>query len=435
MTDHYTDEDLLREDVQEHINACDACRVRHIEVVEFERALSDPLAWSIADSLTDTVASAPSPLRQRIEALDRSADRTHELLMPIMVSLAAFKQAEIERLQVYRSPEVVRALCAAAKGVRDTQPQLALAMATAAEEIASKLSSPGLVAASSLERAIAFVVLARYREADSALVRAEHGYLNDAGATEWDFANVWLTQANVCVETDRSDKALELAERAAEAYVNFGDRTRASRALLVRGGVLYLRGDYAAGLRVYEEFMACLATGPSKGEADILTRARATQGLGNCYAGLRQHAKAIELLSEALALWDELGADTERIRTTWSLAGVEVAQGNFDIGIRQLEDVVRQFGGLGVQNDCALARLELAEALLAAGRPDEVGTVLRDVAISFASEGMMRNARFALAYLHEAMTSGRLTASGVRYVRGYLEHLPTSNSERFQAPA
>jgi tetratricopeptide (TPR) repeat protein len=150
---------------------------------------------------------------------------------------------------------------------------------------------------------------------------------------------------------------------------------------------------------------------------------------------LREHAKAIELFTEALALWDELGADTERVRTSWSLAGVEVALGNLDSGIRQLEDVLRQLEALGVVNDSALTRLELAEALLAAGRADEAGPLLRGVVISFVSEGMMRSANLALAYLREAQASGTLTVTHVRYVRSYLEHLPTRHAQRFEAPS
>jgi hypothetical protein len=75
--------------------------------------------------------------------------------------------------------------------------------------------------------------------------------------------------------------------------------------------------------------------------------------------------------------------------------------------------------------------MQLAEALLRAGRPETVPDLLRSLVVSFASEGMMRNARIALAYLHDAMEQNRLNADLVRHVRTYIEQLPFQRNTAF----
>lgn len=75
--------------------------------------------------------------------------------------------------------------------------------------------------------------------------------------------------------------------------------------------------------------------------------------------------------------------------------------------------------------------MQLGEVLLAIGRPETVPLLLRDVVVTFASEGMMRNARIALAFLKEAIEQNRLTPDLIRHVRKYIEHIPSHPSVRF----
>jgi hypothetical protein len=46
--------------------------------------------------------------------------------------------------------------------------------------------------------------------------------------------------------------------------------------------------------------------------------------------------------------------------------------------------------------------------------------------IRFESEDMMKNARLALAYVHEALARGRATTELIQHVRTYLELLPAN---------
>ena len=70
--------------------------------------------------------------------------------------------------------------------------------------------------------------------------------------------------------------------------------------------------------------------------------------------------------------------------------------------------------------------------LLAAEKPERVPELCRAITLTFSSEGMMRNAKKALAYLAEAVTSGDATPEAVRHVRAFLEHLSEHPNEEFQ---
>ena len=86
---------------------------------------------------------------------------------------------------------------------------------------------------------------------------------------------------------------------------------------------------------------------------------------------------------------------------------------------------------LGLRDDHALATLEWAEVRLALNRPHGVAKVCREIFLQFDSEGMTRNARLALAYLHEALASQSATPDLVREIRLYLKALPQKPSAVF----
>jgi hypothetical protein len=116
---------------------------------------------------------------------------------------------------------------------------------------------------------------------------------------------------------------------------------------------------------------------------------------------------------------------TEQARIQWALAALKVERGHYEDGLPALERARETLSRLDLSNDASLCTLDLAAGLLAAGRSEGVDELCRSVALTFASEGMTRNARKALAFLSEAVGSGVVTPDLVRHVRGYLEKLPT----------
>ncbi|MGZ8778634.1 MAG: hypothetical protein ACXW31_01825 [Thermoanaerobaculia bacterium] len=391
----------------------------------FEDALRDREPWELAAEL-----ELPPPdmgvLRELATRLDQERAAAEVLLEPHLTSLTRFNEAEIERDPAFRTRAVVDVLTAAALDRRERQPQFALVIATAAVTIATKLASaaelrPMLLGCARLERAKALFVIGKYRECEEELSRADAAFDDDPVATDWEHARVSLVRANIYVETHRVDEAIAEARMAAQTFRTFGDTPLYLAARMAEGGVLVIRRDFGAAAETLDALAAeAVRTG------DHLHLARARQTAANCYIELREYEKAEAYLFEALAMWDELGLDTERVRTNWSIGVLLLARGDVEGAIDRIDEARRSFEALGVVNDAAITRLELAEALLLAGRPDDVPDLLRNVVVSFTSEGMMHNARMALAYLREAVEAGAIEPRIIRHVRDFLEELPTN---------
>src|SRR5206468_5369568 len=106
-------------------------------------------------------------------------------------------------------------------------------------------------------------------------------------------------------------------------------------------------------------------------------------------------------------------------------------RGDLATGEERLAGARRELQELGMQNDHALATLEWAEVRLARGETEGVAAACRGMVVRFESEGMMKNSRLALAYVHEALARGTATPALIRHVRHYLEALPTRLDETF----
>ncbi|HYO79723.1 MAG TPA: tetratricopeptide repeat protein [Thermoanaerobaculia bacterium] len=396
----------------------------------FEEALRDPEPWTLAEALLAPPAD-PGALRSLAAQLDEERTSARELLAPLLESLSRFEAANIASDPAFQTRGVVDVLNESARPLRNAQPLLALAAATAAVTIAANLTAVeacGLrvLGAAHVERAWALFFVGRYRDAEEALRQADLAFDADRHATDWDRAHVSLVRANVCVETHRLDEASDEALSAAAAFDSFGDQKYYLAASLVEGGIRLMQRDYVGGAEVLDRLAEKAARA-----GDRLHVARARQTAGNCYIELGEHATAAAYFHEALEIWDELGLDTERVRTNWSLGVLAKSRGNLDEAVARIDEARRAFERMGIVNDAALARLELAEVLLVADRPAEVAPLLRDLVVSFTSEGMMRNARLALAYLREAVEAGGIEAGVIRRVREYLEELPANPTSSF----
>jgi tetratricopeptide (TPR) repeat protein len=396
----------------------------------FEDALRDREPWELAAELEQPPPDTGT-LRELAARLDGERTAAQVRLEPLLTSLAAFDEAEIESDPAFHTRGVVDVLHGRARTLRNTQPQLALAAANAAASIAMKLAQVGSCPGSILGRAHvdhawAFFFVGRYRDAEEALRRADAAFDDDPFVTDWDRAQASLVRANTYVETHRLDKASAEAVWAAAAFEAFGDFRYALAASLIEGGILFMRRDYHTAARLLDRLAA-----EAERIGDRLHFARARQTAGNCYVELGEHEKAAQYFFDALVVWDELRLDTERVRTNWSIGVLHKAMGDLEGAIVRIDEARRAFEAMGVVNDAAIARLELAEVLLLADRPDEVPDLLRNVVVSFTSEGIMHNAKLALAYLREAVEAGAIEPRIVRHVRDYLEELPTHPTSGF----
>ncbi|HEV7426438.1 MAG TPA: tetratricopeptide repeat protein [Thermoanaerobaculia bacterium] len=438
---HYTEDELSayalqpdaihdREAVEQHVAACCDCRTT-LDVIEaFDTALQDPLPWEMAESLP--VRREPPPaLLEQARAIAADDAYARELVMPVVDSAIRFRAARIDDDPRFYTLAVIRLLSKVANGMHERQPQFGLILADTALTIAERLPeslqmrSAWYVGTAWKERANALRYLGRFKEADEALDRAEESFQSDDHVEPFDLAIVQYVRAVLYSKMERFDEAVSLGRSAAETFHVYGDTTRYLSALLAEAGGYADRDREAVVL-----LQRIVALARSSGEIGILARALANAA--NSYTRLRDYDKAAEYYADAIVAMNEMELPTESARLLWAMGALNIEQGDYNNGIEGLDRSRIQLQQLGMSNDAALATLDLVAGLLAADQPERVPELCRAVTLTFSSEGMMRNAKKALAYLTEAAASGDATPESVRHVRAFLEHLPEHPHEEFQ---
>lgn len=433
---HYTGEELREylisrdEHIMRHVEWCAACAEDLAFTRELEAALRDPLVWEVVQELRQPL-SVPAASLEAARVLEEEDRAAADLLARALASIGAFRELQIETSRRFQRPGVVRVLTRSAKATRDSKPKLAHLAATAATAVAKNAGviRPVTVGAAWLERAIVEFLLGEYRASQRALANAELGFAQETVQPLWDLANVWLTHANLFSETERFEDALDYASRAAAIFLDYGDVGRYLNAELLRGTVLYYRQQYRESIDVFNAMLA--RTDVAR---DPLILARTLHNTANSLVGLGDFDSATDYYCRAMALWDQLGCHSEEARTLWLLATIDFARGEWQTAYEGLENARRRLAALGLSNDEALVRLELAEVLSLLGRSAEIPALLEGVVVRFASEGMTRKARLALAWLAEANQSLALRPDQIRRVRDYLAELPTRPSAIFDPP-
>jgi tetratricopeptide (TPR) repeat protein len=440
---HYTEDELSayalrpdaiddREGVEQHVAACGDCR-NTLDVIEaFDVALQDPLPWEMAESMP-VRREAPPALLDHARAIAAADVRARELVMPLVDSAIRFRAARVDDDPRFHTLAVIRLLSKVANGMHERQPQFGLVLADTALNIAEKLpaslqaQSAWYVGTAWKERANALRYLGRFKEADEALDRAEEAFESDDHVEPFDLAIVQYARAVLYCKMERFEEVVSLGRSAAETFHLYGDTGRYLSALLAEAGGYY-SADRDREAVVLLQRVVSMAR--SSGEIGILARALANAA--NSYTRLREYDKASEYYADAIVAMNDMGLPTESARLLWAMGALNIEQGAYDNGIDGLERSRIQLQQLGMSNDAALATLDLVAGLLAAEQPERVPDLCRAITLTFSSEGMMRNAKKALAYLTEAVTSGDATPESVRHVRAFLEHLPEHPHEEFQ---
>ncbi|HYC88296.1 MAG TPA: hypothetical protein VEO54_03725 [Thermoanaerobaculia bacterium] len=357
-----------------------------------------------------------------MEAEDAAA---HRLLEKALRAPIRFREANILKNPKAHTAGVVRYLCAAAQNLHEKKPRFSAEIARTAYEIARSLEEDPqtrrwCIGLSLREYANALKYLGHFAEALKALAQAEILFDDSPGSDPYDVAILWYIRGMVFVELERYGDAERLARKCARVFRGYGDSFRELCARLLQAWCLSHSGHHAKALPVYQYVEA---KARAEGQRNILARAlHAAAGVSLNNGALE---KAEQQYTEALVLFDELGLVTEKARAAWFLALVLVQRGDLAAGAQSLDVVREEPRRLGLHNDHALATLDWAAARLALGEMEGVAAECRTILIRFESEGMMRNARLALAYVHEALARGQATPALLKHVRLYLELLPT----------
>lgn len=420
----------------EHLVHCTECRTMHDGILVLQTALGDPYTWEVCTAFDESETRLPVSLRTLAERVDAEREAAEERLHAALASPTAFVEAHVAEDSANATSGTVEVLTAAARAVRQRQPQFAVSLATAATKIGErleregKLRSPSLLTYAWIERAAASFFCGRYRDAaqclDAAAPLLEGG---DSGA-EFDRAIVELLRATVYVETERPDEGAAEAALAAVRFSEFGDERNAIGAKLIAGTVAFYRREYARAAALYEELVH-----RARASAETTALAHALASAAAAYIKLGRYDRAEKYLLEVLPLWDELGFDLNRLRAEWVLAVARGYQGEFDESIAVLNRAIAELEALGAMHDGAVARLDLADILSLAGRTDAIALILDGVVLRFASEGISQRAKQAIAFLREALRAGRADVELIRHVREYVDRLPSQPQADFRPPA
>jgi tetratricopeptide (TPR) repeat protein len=195
---------------------------------------------------------------------------------------------------------------------------------------------------------------------------------------------------------------------------------------MVRACCLHYAGRKLEAIPAYESLI-----GRARAVGAVTILARGLSNAATAYTEISALDTAEQYFIEAIMLYDELAIVTEKARAVWALASVVVKRGDLAAGEERLDLARRELQKLGLQNDHGLATLEWAEVRLARGEPERVAEACRKIVMRFESEGMMKNARVALAYVHEALARSAATPALLRHVRSYLESLPSRPNDAF----
>jgi tetratricopeptide (TPR) repeat protein len=166
-------------------------------------------------------------------------------------------------------------------------------------------------------------------------------------------------------------------------------------------------------------------------------RANASLDSGRCYKELGLFVQAKNAYLEAIRSYEALGLSARRAIARWGLARVFFVEGHYEPALTLLQKLRLEFDELGMAQDVALSALDVADVLLALGRPAEIADLCRASISYFGRVGLAYSdsAMTALAFLREAAERSRVTPATVNRVRTYFEVLPKQPNLLFAFPA
>lgn len=433
MTDHIPEEDLAlyafhreavtaerRVEIEAHVGVCAVCQSTLDFFASGEGDLADPDTWEpIVGSETYT---SLMDYGARVAAEDEEAE---ELLHDYIANPVSAAWSVLRTKKVLRTGGVVRKLNDHAHSIVEDDPLAALTFADASIGIAELLADDAypagavnqLRATAWKERANALMWLGGFPAAHDALDHAERFYRKTMNGN-LGMSMVALVRAGVFFEQGRYDVALEYTERAERGFFYVGDEKRRLDAVYLRGLIFMEAGDPSRALELYSQL---IDYGESTDNARLIARGSYVSGHAEVDRG--NLGAASMFFHRALVLYREVGPGPERTSTEWGLARVLMKGGRLDDAIRRLRDAQAAYEQQSQVTDAALVGLDIAECLLALGKPQKIVPLAQHLFRIFKDAGMLTGALSAIAYLKEAATAtsdARLTVDDLEEIRRFI---------------
>jgi tetratricopeptide (TPR) repeat protein len=436
MTPHYDEDSLLeyvdgspamRDEIDSHVAACAGCARTVTEHRQLLALVSDDSGWQWNDDNTDNarVAVTASEIARLGGVLSEERAAASALLDDVLTSPPSWWRLKLINQAEGSTAGVVYELVDRAAQLVRIRPEKALEATTLAIDIATQLavqSYPGdltVVARAHAHREHGFVLafVGRFPEAIVAIDCAERLF-RQTSLPEYELARVDLIRAMIYAGTDRKDDAVLLARRAAQTFLQFGELRRYLNARITEGAFLYRAGAMQAAHDVWRSLEA-----EHEAELEPTSLTMVQNNIGLCLRDLQRYAEASDYFMRALAGYEALGCETEKVRTRWSIATMYVNMEKLEESVPIFRTTAQEFHERGMESDAALASLELVEVLLVLGRTEQVPAICRDLLDRFVAAGMTSSATTALAFLREAVALGNPPPELVRHVHDHLRKL------------
>jgi len=229
-------------------------------------------------------------------------------------------------------------------------------------------------------------------------------------------AEIQSLEASLCLAQRRFEKAGSLLDQVAETCRGIGNTTGLCRTLIQKANLL-LTVDRPAEVQGLLEH----ATRGIDASSEPYLYFCTLQARALAFLDLDRPEDAASLVSEKSPLWLEQGsAHTEALYTALR-ARIATARGQHVEAAAGFTSARDQLLELDRDYDAILASLDIADALLAAGRTAEAGELALSLVPMFQSRGVARETLAALRLLAEAARTEAVTARLVAQVRDRLD--------------
>lgn len=451
MTDLYCDEDALidflissedspqKDAMAEHLLSCTSCQQTAASYEKFSKSLSNPLVWEREDYSSMLSRSDQSRLQELLkysQKLEREREEAGPMIEKILKVDSEGRKEFVNLSSDFWTAGVARELSDRAHATVETQPLIALQLAVLSVQISEKLSLSDYQAGTIYqlrgtawkEYAQALRFLGRYLEALQALDTAESTF-SRATISEFDLAVVAYVRATILRKLDRFSEALVLAQKAARIFAQFGHQKRLQHARLLEATIYFNTGELRSARDIWLELIPAV-----KAESDVETLGHLLNNVGWCLVELGDYHGASSYLPQAISIFTDLGRKPLALSAQWGLGRLMISTQRYGDGIAKLHEVREEFEALQMHADAGVVALDIVEALLTNGRPDEGAVICRYLVERFQSCGMSTNAITAVSYLREALAAGKANPTLAKHVRNFVAEAPQHQELLFLPP-
>ena len=430
---HYTSDELLAyldgndgivdlAAVRDHVGLCVPCRKR-LQTVETEYLrLADSSLWrDIADApLRD--APPPERLAQYValqERMIKEEARAEEVFAELRLLPRDAWAQHLRTAPDAQTAAMMRRLVTAARTEEEVDPREALAILDVAEALGAFVEDADLrmPALAELRRARAMALMIRgdYPEALAVLDIAERS--TSGVVAPYERAFVSWARATVFFQMGRYAEALPLVRRSVRIFHEFGDELRELQTMILYASILTEQGAIKKAQRVFRSLLE-----PLQAFGDRVSLARVLANLACCAVQRHDFAASEAYGTQAAALFDELGLETEKVRTHWAFGIAYIRRGDVAEGIARLHDVAAEFRARGMLVDAGEVDLEIVAAWISEGSYERAAHVARELVQVFVRADARLDVVRALHYLRDAVERMSATTALVRSVRYVLTH-------------